>query len=192
MKKLFSAILCASLISFNLICFAAETSMVKVNTTNVPLKSKLLKKKYSAYEISLQNVSSDALKVNNISVLNAVNDGEKLNNSYRFISPLSATLTAIEMGSIAAVPFTFGLSLLVALPCMGANTIVTFVDLNNTKKSTAEAVKYNTNKLVTYKEQVIMPDQNVNFGIAVPLGQTPNMEITLENIRTHEYINVAP
>lgn len=141
----------------------------------VTFQSEMLKQKYSPYEVILRNNDTNPLKINNINCQNAVNDAEKLQNSYTATSKTFRTLTMLG-------PFTLGITSLASIPVMHK-------DIERVKSSSAEARKYSTTKLSEMKDTVIFPNQQIRLLVAVPLNEKPIMNVILQDTVTNKYMN---
>lgn len=149
----------------------------ELNANPIPFETELLSQKYSGYEIILKNNENSPLKINNIDLKNASNDAERLQSSYVTTSKKYRTLMTLS-------PFTLGLTGLAALP-------VQHKDLEKVKTGSAEAVKFSSTKLQTYKETVLMPEQEIKMLVAVPLNEKPDIVFVLQNIKTNQFKTVS-
>lgn len=182
MKKLLTTGLCLSLLSVNLICFASETNQVKVNFTNVPLKSPL-QNKYSAYRINYINEGQNPVMVNDVKCYNRVVYANVF-NEYK-------TSKKTIICAILALP-TLGLSNLFAAPdIMKQNTGVLEAE-NEAKRFNAFDLANTNNDSGNMKtnNETLLSGQSIQFNVLVPLNETPDMTGSFEDTTTHKYIRV--
>lgn len=156
-------------------CSIMPAYSAEISASPQVFQSELLKQKYSPYEVVLKNDDKNPLKINNINCQNAVNDAEKLQNSYTPTSKAYRTLNILG-------PFTLGITSLASIPVMQK-------DLERVKRSSAEAAKYSTSKLSTMKDVVIFPNQELKLLVAVPINQKPIMNVVLQDTVTNKYLN---
>lgn len=149
----------------------------ELSSNPVPFETEMLAQKYSAYEVVLKNNEKNPLKINNIEFKNASNDAERLQNSYVATSKKYRTLLTLS-------PFTLGLTGLAAIPEQNKH-------LEKVKAGSAEAVKFSSSKLLTYKETVLMPDQEIKMLVAVTINEKPDIVIVLQDTKTNKYKSVS-
>lgn len=170
MKHLFKIILIVLMLFSSMPAYSAE-----IIANPLVFQSEMLKQKYSPYELLLKNNGENPIKINNIYCTNAVNDAEKLQNSY---TPTSKKFRTLNMLG----PFTLGITSLIAIPVMNK-------DLEKVRSSSAEATKYSTAKLFSMKDVVIFPNQQISLLVAVPLNQKPIVNVVFQDTITNKYIN---
>ena len=180
MKKVFTAILCAGLMSINLASFATETSQVKVNCTNVPLKSPL-QDKYSAYRIDYINEGQNIIRVNDVKCYNRVAVADYF-SSYTISKKT-------KICALLALP-TLGLSNLIAAPDMMKQSGGLMASQNEARRFNAmELTATDCTNLKTSNE-ILGQGQSIQFNVLVPLNEKPEVVGTFESLNNHQYIRV--
>ena len=178
MKKLLSTILCASLMSINLACCANEAPLVKVNMTNVPLKSPL-QDKYSAYRIDYINEGQNPIRVNDVKCYNRIAVADAY-SSYK-ISKKTIVCT------ILALP-TLGISTLFAAPDILKQQGGVLTAQNEARRF--NGMDYAGTEGLKTSNEILGQGQSLQFNILVPLSETPEMAGSFEDVTTHKYIRV--
>lgn len=176
MKKLLSTILLASLMPINLASFAAETAQVKINCTNVPLKS-ALQSKYSAYRVDYINEGQNPVRVNDVKFYN--------------------NITAVSPYEGVQPPKHMALKALLFLPTLGVTGAMLTKDLykrgDEATLNMNEAKRFNAfytqDGLQTHNE-ILGQGQSIQFNVLVPLNEKPELVGTFEDTATHKFIRV--
>lgn len=172
MKKILAILLL--LFVNNCSIFAAET--VKIETTNIPIETKMLKNHYSAYSVEFINAGKNPVKISNIDIKNIINNANQVlvsdatseirkNNKYIYLSFITLGVAGFVGNS-------------------KNNKILT-----KQKAALSEAALFNTQTTIdSAKSEIIMPNKNKTFKILVPTNETPKIESLFQDIKTAEYI----
>lgn len=184
MKKLFTTVLCTSLMSINLASFATETSQVKIYLNNVPLKTSL-QTKYSAYQVEYLNEGQNPVRVNNISCCNKISIADtsgamyspKKKDSVMFaLSPLTLGITGLVAGSKG-----MGQSMQI-MPTIDEAKRFNAYDISGVGNNDSSSLKTNN--------EILSQGQSLHYSVLVPINDKPQMAGSFEDTVTHKYIRV--
>jgi hypothetical protein len=178
MKKILSAVLLTSLMSVNLASFAANAEPIKVNVTNVALKSSL-QDKYSAYRIDYINEGQNPVRVNDVKCYNRVSVAD-VSTNYK--------LKKSTMAGILLAPLTLGVSALAVMPSVQKENSKSLSTINECKRF--NGMDYAGTEGLKTNNEILGAGQSIQFNVLVPLNETPEAVATLEDITTHKYIRV--
>jgi len=180
MKKLLSTMLCMGLLSINLTGLATETAQVKIDCTNVPLKS-ALQSKYSAYRVDYINEGQNPVRVNDVKCYNRVAVAD-VYSSYKIKTP--------SVGEFFLGLVTLGLT---TIP----SNIASIKESGKILDAQNEARRFNAFDLTATESinlktsnEILGQGQNAQFNILVPLNETPEVVGTFEELVSHKYIRV--
>lgn len=179
MKKQFTTILLAGLMSINLASFAAEQT-VKMNITNVPLTT-ALNVKYSAYRIDYINEGQNPVRVNDVKCYNRVP-----------IADYSAGYTVTKKTKVCmllALP-TLGLSNLVAMPDMMKSSTGLLASQNEARRFNAFDMSATESTNLKTSNEILGQGQSMQFNVLVPLNEKPEAIGQFQDITTNKYIRV--
>lgn len=174
MKKLFAALICFCIVSFNFPAFAAE-KIVTSTVNKIPIQNKRLAEAYSAYEITYKDSSEYPMQINNISSLNMITDKMKA-GTINYQSKAYKNLLILGF-------FTFGIADIIAIPVM-------YSDLDKIKQGASEASTYSENQLANLRNAVIMPYGEIRLRMMTPINESPKVNIVFQNLVTKEFVSV--
>lgn len=180
MKKILATSLCLGLLSINLAGFATETSQIKVNFTNVPLKSPL-QNKYSAYRVNYINEGQNPVRVNDVKCYNRIATADAYSDYKMTKKTKVCTLLAIP---------TLGLSNIVAMPDIMKQSGGLLEAQNEAKRFNAMDLTATDSTSIKTSNEILGSGQSIQFNILVPLNETPEMAGNFEDTATHKYIRV--
>lgn len=181
MKKLFTTVLCLGLMSVNLASFADEASAVKLNCTNVELKSSL-KNKYAAYRIECFNTGKNPVRVSDVKCYNKV----AMADYYSDFRITKKTMVC----SLLALP-TLGLSNFIGAPDALRTSGNLMQAQNEAKRFNAlDVTGTNSGNNLPTSNEVLVQGQSVEFNVLVPLNESPDVSANLEDTVSHQYIRV--
>lgn len=183
MKKLFSTILCVSLMSINSMCLASDTAKVKLNLTNVPLQS-ALQNKYSAYRIEYFNEGQNPVRVNDVKCYNKI--------AIVDMSDATVKLKKHDIMMFALSPLTLGITGMVAGTKATKQSFQLCPAMDEAKRF--NAMDYTNlgadgSRLQTQNE-ILSQGQSIQFNVLVPINDKPQVVGAFEDTVTHQYIRV--
>ena len=155
MKKMFTAIVCASLLSINLTCFAAEQP-VRMNCTNVPLGT-TLQSKYSAYRIDYINDGQNPVRINDVKCYNRIASADYFSGR-----PMMTKKTKVCM--LLAIP-TLGLSNLVAMPDVLNNNTGILAAQNEARRFKALDLAALDSTTLKTSNEILGRGQSIQFNV---------------------------
>lgn len=181
MKKTLSVVLCLGLLSINLASYATEISPVKINCTNVPLKT-TLNVKYSAYRIDYINEGQNPVRVNDVKCYNRVPIADYFSGEYKMTKKT-------KICYLLALP-TLGLSSLVAMPDIMKNSTGALASQNEARRFNAFDLTANESTNLKTSNEILGQGQSLQFNVLVPLNEKPEIVGTFEDTVAHKYIRV--
>lgn len=182
MRKIVLSLLCASILSTNLITFASEQSPIRLSINNVPLKSPL-QSKYSAYRIDYINESMNPVRVNDVRCYNRVAMAD--------MSDASVKLNKHDVMMFALSPLTLGITGLIAGSKATKQSYQIYPAMNEAKQFNAmDYTGLDTGNALRTSNEILAQGQSLQFNILVPINETPNIIGNFEDTNTHKYIRI--